>query len=204
MDAGVSKTRWNLTEKSWQNLLKRLDSDPDRAVAGYESLRGRLITIFRARGCRNPDELADVALDRVARALETEQIDDLFRYAAGVARFVASEHFRSFKGMPISDRFQVPDTGGISNQEHDGVTDRRIECMDACCNRLPVCDRELIVAWYTGRGREKVVSKLTLAERLGVTQVALRVRAFRLRQGLRTCIEGCLQAQPVTKREFLH
>ncbi|HKP37054.1 MAG TPA: hypothetical protein VJT71_09355, partial [Pyrinomonadaceae bacterium] len=56
-----------LAQEDFDRLLAWLDADRERAGVIYEKIRWRLITIFAARNCVTPEDLADETLDRVAR-----------------------------------------------------------------------------------------------------------------------------------------
>ena len=58
-----------LTAQQFDALLLQFAPDRDTAGVKYVELRSRLVTVFRYRGCANPEELADEAMDRVARKL---------------------------------------------------------------------------------------------------------------------------------------
>ena len=56
-----------LTPESWTALLRWLDGNEAVAADRYESIRRRLTKLFSWRGCPEPDRLADITIDRVAR-----------------------------------------------------------------------------------------------------------------------------------------
>jgi DNA-directed RNA polymerase specialized sigma24 family protein len=84
-----------LTQAAFEKLLRGLD--PDRSAAGdkYENLRRKLARFFAWEGCEFGEDLADEALNRLARKLdEGEQIGGMERYAFGVARLMLKEEAR--------------------------------------------------------------------------------------------------------------
>ena len=55
-----------MTQESFDSLLAWLDADRERAGRRYEEIRRRLIKILACRGCHDPEDLADEAINRVA------------------------------------------------------------------------------------------------------------------------------------------
>jgi hypothetical protein len=79
---------------SFAKLLAWLGSDPNQAAARYEEIRRKLIRFFACRGCAEPEELADTAIDRVNRALDRpsfQYVGDPVFYVYGVAKNVRFE-----------------------------------------------------------------------------------------------------------------
>ena len=81
------RKRWELDREGWEALMAALAPDSDLAGQKYEELRHRLSDLFAWEGCSLPDQLADEALNRLARKLtEGVVIPHLDRYAFGIAR----------------------------------------------------------------------------------------------------------------------
>ena len=92
--------KWSLDKDALQRLLERLDADPATAASRYEEIQRRLIQVLAWRGSADPETHADESLDRVARKIQAGMvIDDVARYACGVARFVLRESERK-RGRP--------------------------------------------------------------------------------------------------------
>src|SRR5262245_4071538 len=93
-------------------LLQRLDPDSERAAAGYAQLRLALVKFFDWRGAWEPDECADETLDRLAGKLQSDTVvDDVRRYAHGIARLVLLESLRRQAQTP---RVDLPDLAGVA------------------------------------------------------------------------------------------
>ncbi len=78
-------------------MLTHFDADFERAGAEYEQMRAQLILFFHGRGCARAEDLADEAVNRVARRIakgETIQPKALLGYFYGVARNVSREYLR--------------------------------------------------------------------------------------------------------------
>jgi hypothetical protein len=63
---------------------------------------------------------------------------------------------------------------------------------------LDESDRNLISKWYEHEKGQKVADKRRLAASLGIALGALRVRAYRIRERIRTCVMECLTKSNVT------
>jgi DNA-directed RNA polymerase specialized sigma24 family protein len=69
-----------------------------------------------------------------------------------------------------------------------------MQCFDKCLEGLSSERRFLIVEYYQQERRDKIDRRQKLAERLGIPQNALRIRAHRIRVALENCITECLEA----------
>jgi hypothetical protein len=164
---------WTLTAQAFDGLLGALDPDRERAAAAYERLRERLIGLLRWWGAAQSEELADEALDRVARKLQAGvEIADgsLAAYVRGVARMVFYEWTR----RPRAEHMAIEVAAIAAGDDHAALTQ-----LDGCLDRLADEDRRLLLRYY-GQGRAADVRK-QLAGELGLSPTALRIRAHRLR-----------------------
>jgi len=176
---------WDLSEKTFYQLLDRLHSDPTLAGEEYENLRTRLIFFLERKGCRISAELADETINRMARKIEEGyEIAHLGKFSYGVARLVLLEHWQDPKREweQLDERPSPPE----SNREFNEC---RLECMKKCLEALSPEEQNLIVKNCTlnKQGREK------LAEALGLTINAFRLRVFRIRVKLHQCRDKCLE-----------
>jgi DNA-directed RNA polymerase specialized sigma24 family protein len=80
----------------------------------------------------------------------------------------------------------VPDA-----QEH------RVECLRRCLGKLSPEDRDLILEYYEGDKRVKILNRKQLTERLRLNMNTVRTRALRIRQRLQACVETCMEASGV-------
>src|SRR5262249_12867895 len=80
--------------------------------------------------------------------------------------------------------------------EADPDHERRRDCLDRCLDRLGRARRNLVLRYYKEDGQSKIGDRKKLAEELGVDRNALRIRVYRIRAKLETCIESCLAAAP--------
>jgi DNA-directed RNA polymerase specialized sigma24 family protein len=182
--------KWNLAQAAFDRFLACLDADREIAGALYLKIHGKLVAYFQCRDCPYPEEHADETINRVARKLESgEAIREPATYVYGVARLLLLEILkeRAKRQSAIEQ---------ISRAQPDSITeddeDRRLECFKSCLARLDAEDRLLITQYYEGERRAKIKNRTRLAERLAISQTALRIRAFRLRATLEKCVNKCV------------
>ncbi len=184
----MSHDRWQLTAETLESLLEFLDADRDAAARKYEALRSRLIRLFVWRGCDSPDERTDETLDRVARKLqEGVKIQaEPFSYAAGVAYRIFQETLRHDQRQQSA----VREMAEVAPPEE--TDDEQLDCLDECLDALSRRERDLIVGFYQGEKGIRISRRRSLAEDLGISVNALRIRAHRLRARLEDCVRECL------------
>ena len=174
---------------NFEKLLDWLDSDQIEAALKYEAIRTNLIRIFSSRGCLVPDELADDVFDRVAKKINEiipsyEGEPALYFY--GVARNV----FREYTRKPKSQELPAVLTHTEINLEE---VEKRDRCLTECLKIISTKQSDFIIEYYQKDGSEKIKYRKLLAEKLGVSQKALRVRAFRVRSVLQKCMLMCVK-----------
>ena len=178
------KQESSLTQAAFDSLLAWLDPDRDQAGNKYEFIRRRLIKIFACRGRHDAEELADETINRVtlkAAKIAREYVGDPALYFYGVAQKVYLESVR--KRPPA-----VPPPPPASSAE----VEQEYECLERCMEQLSPYSRELILEYYQNDKRLKVEHRKKLAERLGIAQNAVRIRAYRIRLVLQRCVQDCL------------
>lgn len=181
----LQKKDFNLTQETFANFLCWLDPDPDEAGRKYEDIRLRLIKIFICRGCTCPEDLADEAINRVihkAKEIAASYEGNPALYFYGVANYVFLEYLRK-KPVP-------PQT---LQAEKQSPWDAEYECLEKCMDSLQPRSRELVLRYYQEEKLNKVDYRKKMAAQLGIPLNALRIRAFRIRMFLETCVQQCLQ-----------
>lgn len=174
-----------LGQEDLDRLLAWLDQDRERAGLLYEKIRWRLITIFAARSCPLPEELADETIDRVARRVADIQetyVGDKALYFLGVANNVHHEYLK----RPLLAPESLP-IGEAEDKEQAHL------CLDSCLGKLPEDSRQLIQRYYAEDKQAKIDLRKQMADELGVNLSTLRLRALRIREKLQVCIERCLE-----------
>jgi DNA-directed RNA polymerase specialized sigma24 family protein len=185
----IQRIHWQLTQEAWNSFLAVLDNDHSRAGEKYEAIRRKLITFFRQRQCRSPEDLADETLNRVIRKSQEEQILNLPAFVLGVARRVAAETYRSNRVDPIeTDPAVAP-----ADPEDEPGTAQLSDCLDECLGRLFLQERELILEYYGHEKSDKIITKKRMSGRLEISATALRVRAFRIRKQIEGCVAACME-----------
>ena len=183
-----------MSADDFEELLLWLDPDPDgtgipdqeRGAEKYEKIRGRLIRIYRNRGSRWAEEIADEAFARVAPRAKEFRLTyegDPALYIYGVAKRVDKEFRRQ-------DRRPVPTTT-TPRPDADEV-ERRHMCLERCLRTLKPEKRELVLSFYEGEKREKIENRKRLAEELGISSRALSLRVMQIRRALLKCLKDCL------------
>lgn len=190
-----------ITQLAFARLLHWIDDGQDSNGERYLEMRSRLVAYFDRRNRRAPDDLADETFNRIARKLE--QGSEIMtrppaRYCYIVAKFVLLDDIRRQSREVALDESRLPVTlppSAGDSREHRAFREQRLECLDRCLNALMQSQRELIVEYYADQRRAGIDRRRSLARRLGISMNALGIRAWRVRDGLRTCIEAC-RAQP--------
>ena len=193
-----AKSAWSLTGDAWDGFLSWLDDGSNSDGRSYLEMRQRLVAYFDRKNCRNPDDLADETLDRVARRLAEEgsiETETPAKYCYTVARFVFMESLRSkdaksgtIEEISRNDELKIAAAGeDYERQEKE----KMLSCLDKCSGGLETKNRELILRYYVGEERVKIENRRSLAAGLGISVNALSIRAFRIRDKLEACVRLC-------------
>ncbi len=179
----------SITQESFEAFLGWLN--PDRDIAGhkYELIRHRLVKLFVNKGCPDPEDLADSTINRVIAKvpqIRDSYVGDPFSYFCGVARNVFLESLR--RKEISTDTF--PSTYCVMP-----ATDDLRECLDGCLRVLPTEQSELVLEYYLEDKKAKIDHRRQMAEDLGLTVNALRLKAFRVRSALEECVDRCITGQ---------
>jgi DNA-directed RNA polymerase specialized sigma24 family protein len=173
----------------FSHLLDRLDADADRAAAAYEQLRLALEKFFDWHGVWPPEECADETLDRLARKLDAgAPIDDVRRYAHGIARLVLLEWQRRPVAVSMSEGGALENLSAPPAVEDNEPVQ---ECFDRCLAALPAPLRTLVLEYYVDERRTKIDNRRRLARAFGLSDNALRHRVQRVRDRLERCVRAC-------------
>jgi DNA-directed RNA polymerase specialized sigma24 family protein len=181
----------SITAAGLARLLARLDADPDRAAAEYQRLRLTLVKFFDWRGAWPPDECADETLDRLVVKLEGDtSVEDVRRYAHGIARLVLLERLREQAQHPIGE---YPDLSQL-RAPSPAASGSLHDCFERCLASLSAENQAQILAYYSAEGRTKIDNRRRLARAAGVSDSALRSRMQRVRNRLERCTARCAAA----------
>lgn len=185
-----------LTPAQFEALLRRLDGRPDRAGEKYETIRWKLVKFFEWSCCLAAEDLADITLNRVARKLSTETIQDVEAFTWGVAKKIRQEaqkkDFRTISLQALPGVGTVSDAGASVEALHQKIqSQKELRCLHQCLQRLSTEDRTLFLAYRVDKGHY-MENRKNLAKQFGLTPGALRVRIIRIREKLEQCLERCL------------
>lgn len=169
--------------RKFHKLLVWLGKDTKSATQKYESIRRNLTKMLSAKGCYEAEELADETIDRVTRKIDMlafNYVGDPSLYFYGVAKRV----FLEFTRRPI--KVELPH---LTIKEDDGAidTEKQSQCLSKCLEKLSSKDSKLIIEYYKKDKSEKIKHRKRLAQNLGISTQALRVRVFRIRKNLQEC-----------------
>lgn len=156
----------------------------------YEGLRRRLIAYFRWEQCREPEQLADQTIDRLARRVaEGAEIADWKAYAAGIARLVHKEHLSALKreGEVLREIARMHPADSLENESASSA-ERTARDLEVCLQRFTGAQRDQILRYYEGDYGRRVENRRHLAGELALAPNALRNRMLRLRKLLVECM----------------
>lgn len=192
-----------ISTEAFEEILIWLNPAREIAANIYVQLRRDLEYLFVVRGCSNPQGLADEVFDRVAKRINdvrpTFKGDPRYYFQA-VAKNVAMEDLKERKRLvSLEDiEFLKQETDEID----EGVEERE-ECLDECLQKLSTENRQLILSYYAKEKQAKIDYRNELAQQLGISVKALRVRLHRMRADIGECINNCLARQASAKMKRL-
>ena len=187
------KDRNILQPHQFEALLRLFSDNREEAGKFYELVRRRLVQFFLNKSCDHAEQLADETLNRVAIKADTYDPARNIRPTTFVFGFASKVHLEYLRRP---DRGTVPlETGGVDYTEAPNAVEDEgeFECLDACLQQLSVEERDLVIKYYSREKSERIEMRRQLAEFLGVSQDALHVRVYRIRQNLRRCVEDCVK-----------
>lgn len=177
----------------YQALLTWLSPDRAEAATKFQRIRGDLIRIVASRGCPVPEDLADEAIERVARKVSKIAVDyigDPGLYFHAVVRNVHREYVRRLKPTTLDREPQAVKAADETEENHS-------RCLDECLKTMSDADQAFILDYYSRDRSDKIARRKAIATRIGVGLNALRIRAYRIRERLFQCVTRCLEAIPV-------
>ncbi|HVV96641.1 MAG TPA: hypothetical protein VHC92_05830 [Rhodanobacteraceae bacterium] len=171
-------------------LMARLNADGPEAI-GYEALRRRLIRFFWVYAPAEADELADVALDRLARKIhEGVAVAAIVPYTLAIARLVLHEA----RARNARRQSAEIDPALIAADDHGDASEDEaaFAALTACLEASGSDARALILSYYDADGALRIATRQRLAAERGISLNALRNRALRLREALEACVRARL------------
>jgi DNA-directed RNA polymerase specialized sigma24 family protein len=183
----LEMTKDQLNEEAFNKLLDWLSPEREVAAETYNRIQIRLIRIFSANGCGDPETLTNETFDRILSKIDwlTENyVGDPLRYFCTVARNIIKEDYRE----RVATRAVPP----VNPVDEDKESELQYQCLDECMEKLSRHGQRLLISYYEEQGNKKIVNRRKLAGELGITLTALRLRVFHMRTQLKICIEICL------------
>jgi DNA-directed RNA polymerase specialized sigma24 family protein len=189
--------------EGFDRLLAHLDADSERAAQAYETVRRKLAKFFEWRGCPDGAMYADITLERAARRLSegaTITTPNPYSFVMGFAQNVLHEHLREphRRAVALDEAQAIPAPFAVDPIEERSRRDaetRRFGCLDGCVGRLPLRQRRALIRYHAGGAGSRIEARKEIAAAFGVPIAVLRVRMFRIREGLERCILECLAAK---------
>jgi hypothetical protein len=182
------RARWRLTQEAFDTLLLRLDSDRERAGERFEKLRHNLLQFFGYEGCAFPDQWADETLDRLARRLsDGSAVEDVGAFTRGISRMVLLEA----RAWERRERQVEP----LRRPDPRVGAERDAACLEICLKKLLPENLALVEQYYFSVSKSQAETRRVLAQKLGITQEALRSRALRIRKQLERCMLDCRESE---------
>ena len=177
------KKREPPSEEAFNKLLLWLDPDREKAAKKYQTIQLRIIRIFAAKGCCDPEDLADETFNVAALKIDwllENYVGDPALYLYAIAKNIFLE---TLKPKPVPPT--QPDTTEL---------ERRSRCLDHCLEQLLTAEeRRLIIRYHEKEGRERILARRELAEESGLTINALRIKVHHIHARLRPCMDDCLK-----------
>jgi DNA-directed RNA polymerase specialized sigma24 family protein len=170
-----------LTKSAVAKFLTTLDPNPVIAEERYEQVHRRLVKFFECNNCSDPEHATDITIDRAICKIDNgATVPNVGAFLFGIARHVVQEQIRDTPPHVIL-------CDNLAAQPDDGAEfERRVQCLDACLQKLKPELRDLFVSYYGDGDRQELPS------RFATTMNALRIRVFQIRNGLRQCVSGCM------------
>ncbi len=194
---------WIPTQGTFRQFLDWLDEGSGSGGEKYLELRRRLVLYFDRKNCLTADELADETLSRVAQKFQEKgEITNLSpaHYCYVTAKFVFLEYTRRPEHSQKSlEEFSASGTAAgelaaaAPADSESADKERTLDCLERCLKKLAPDESGLILEYYQGEQREKILSRRQIAEKLGVSANALTIRACRIRNKLEACVHSCCE-----------
>jgi RNA polymerase sigma factor (sigma-70 family) len=179
-----------LTQEEFDLLLSKLHTDRDLAGQEYVLLCEKLASYFHARNCLFAEDLVDETLNRVAKKIASgEAPRNIMAYCYGFARLVWLEYLKK----PETSRGSLEDPPTVQLTGEDEIHQKeREDCLYKCLHKLPGDDARALIEYWSFEDRPNRDLRKELAEELGISSTALRIRVCRVKRKVGKCVKKCL------------
>src|SRR5262245_8225226 len=169
-------------DEAFDKLLNWLDPDREKAAEKYQKIHLRLTRIFAARGNCRAEDLADKTVDVVLNKIDwltANYVGDPALFFWGVAKRIHEPI------KPIPTPPPAPDNTEI---------ERRCYCLEECFKQITSPkERDVVLRYHQKEKGEKIRERKQIAEELGISLNALRIRIWHIHARLRPCVQQCVQ-----------
>ena len=169
-------------------LLEYFDEDPVIAETKLDEFRVRLIFYFQRRGIlpARAEELANDVFVLALSALKKGAVitTNITHFCYGIARNLRLEQFHEHEHVGLPEHAQIADPRPAEILLHRLELEQRLALLSSE-------DRDLFVMYETEESERPA-----LADSMGTSLIALRVRVHRIRQKLRGRIEAGRRPPP--------
>ena len=201
------KKDWILTAEAFEDLLKSLEPDREKASLIYEDIRKRLIRQFKAGNSPMAEEQADEVFNRIARKIFEDGFildgNNPYPYFHQTARYVLLEYQRQKKrrmlgldDLPPSEEPAFDPLEALRIVEGKMQKELALDALKQCREKLAEREIVLLDRYNLIAGKDKKVQRERLANDSGKTLNALKISINRIRNKLIECTKK--------KLKFLH
>jgi hypothetical protein len=176
-----------MRDGDFTKFLEFLSPDPDEAGQRYLQLHHQLVGFFTRREDVDPDEAADLTLDRAAKKIaEGADVPEIKPFCFGIARYIKMERARADWRITEAAREFMRVILDRSDEELERIYRSLLPCFE----QLSADEKELMIGYcHILQGREKAEERRRLAERRKSTMLGLRMRVTRIRTALEKCVK---------------
>jgi len=182
-------------KEDFDAFLNWLSPDSEEAGIEYERIRKGLIRFYDFRGCSDLEFLADETINRVIWKFHTLDLSKkvqkttiFYKFAGNIYREYV-KHFTE-KEIQLEPDWDIEDINVQSSQDSDNDL---FKCLDKCLDELSPKEKNLILAYYSEEKSAKTLLRKKLANELSIKLETLHVRACRIKETLRKCMEECMK-----------
>jgi len=188
------KPKWIVNEAAFNNLLACFSPDRGEAIVQYDRAYRKVLRYFEWRSVVTADQCADETMDRVARRIsEGQKIDKMMPYIFVTAHHIHQEVLKFIREHPEIAIDDVLPSYLPHGEQEIVDPDERLICFDRCLEELEPDEREVVLGYYEGEGREKIDNRQELAKKRKISLNALRILVHRIKRTLEDCITECLK-----------
>lgn len=176
-------------------FLNWLSPNPEQAGKEYERIRQGLLRFYDFRGCSDLEFLADEVINRVIWKFSdldlnknVKKITIFYKFASYVYREYVKEFTQ--KEIQIDPEWDIEDSNA---RLLDDSEDDDFKRLDKCLDQLSLAEKDLILTYFSEDKIAKIILRKNLAKKLNIKLETLHVRACRIKESLRKCMEERLE-----------